>query len=93
MIKTYADKQTKKLVSDGKSKYFPQMIVIRALIKLGLLPTATTVEDLRLPPSNHLETLSGDRVGQYSIRINNQYRIYFNFENGNAFDVEIVDYH
>jgi proteic killer suppression protein len=64
-----------------------------AWIKLAILHRAADVNDLRIPPGNRLEKLSGDRVGQYSIRINGQWRICFRFENGDAFDVEIVDYH
>lgn len=62
-------------------------------MRLEQLNSATALEDLRLPPSNRLETLSGDRAGQYSIRINDQWRVCFRFEDGDAFDVEIVDYH
>ena len=62
-------------------------------MRLTQLDAATRIEDLRLPPSNHLQTLEADRSGQWSIRINNQWRICFRFENGDAFDVEIVDYH
>lgn len=61
--------------------------------KLQMLHFAAEVIDLRVPPGNQLETLKGDRAGQYSIRINRQYRICFRFEGGNAYDVEIVDYH
>ena len=61
--------------------------------KLELLDGADTLQDLRLPPANHLEKLSGDREGQYSIRINDQWRVCFKFANGHARDVEIVDYH
>jgi proteic killer suppression protein len=62
-------------------------------MRLNQLDSATVVEDLRLPPSNHLEALSGDRKGQWSIKINDQWRICFIFENSHAYDVEIVDYH
>ena len=61
--------------------------------KLQMLNRATRLEDLRVPPSNRLELLKGDRHGQYSIRINDQWRVCFRFEAGNAYDVEIVDYH
>ncbi|WP_309295468.1 type II toxin-antitoxin system RelE/ParE family toxin [Nitrosomonas sp.] len=61
--------------------------------KLQMLESANTIEDLRSPPGNRLEKLSGDRSGRWSIRINNRWRICFRFENGNACDVEIVDYH
>ncbi len=62
-------------------------------MKLEILEAAEYLEDLRIPPSNHLEKLVGDREGQYSIRINNQWRICFRWHNGDAYDVEIVDYH
>ena len=62
-------------------------------MRLNQLHAATALNDLRLPPSNHLEALSGHRIGQWSIRINQQWRVCFKFENGDAFNVEIVDYH
>ena len=64
-----------------------------ALRKLAILNRATKLDDLRVPPGNRLEKLSGDRKGQYSIRINDQWRVCFGFESGNVFNVEIVDYH
>ena len=64
-----------------------------AMRKLAMLHLAATVADLRIPPNNRLELLKGDRAGQYSIRINDQWRVCFRFEGGNAFEVEIVDYH
>lgn len=68
-------------------------MVKRARRKLLMIDAATDVNDLRVPPGNRLEKLSGDRSGKYSIRINDQYRVCFAFRNGNAFRVEIVDYH
>jgi len=68
-------------------------IAAAALRKLAMLNRAATLNDLRVPPGNRLEALKYDRAGQYSIRINDQWRICFGFEDGNAFDVEIVDYH
>ena len=68
-------------------------MIITAERKLQMLNRATRLEDLRVPPSNRLELLKGDRHGQYSIRINDQWRVCFRFEAGNAYDVEIVDYH
>lgn len=62
-------------------------------MKLEILDAAEQLEDLRIPPSNHLEKLFGDRVGQHSIRINNQWRVCFSWRDGDAYDVEIVDYH
>lgn len=61
--------------------------------KLGFLEDATTINDLRLPPGNRLEALKGDRLGQHSIRINDQWRVCFRWDDGNAYDVEITDYH
>jgi len=71
----------------------PPEIRKRAAMRLLQLNAATRIEDLRLPPSNRLERLHGDRAGQWSIRINNQWRVCFRFRNGDAFDVEMVDYH
>lgn len=93
MIKTFACKETQKLFDSGSSRKYPQDIIKRAITRLVWIDTATVVEDLKIPLSNNLEKLKGDREGQYSIRINNQYRVCFKFESGNAFDVEIVDYH
>ena len=76
-----------------RSRKLPQDIQERAVVKLAQLDAAVTVEDLRLPPSNHLEALSGKRVGHWSIRINNQWRICFRFDADGAHDVEITDYH
>ena len=64
-----------------------------ALRKLRMLDAATSIDDLRVPPGNRLERLRGDRAGQYSIRVNRQWRICFRWETGDAHDVEIVDYH
>ena len=72
---------------------FPQDIIRRAHAKLVLLNRARTLRDLRVTPGNRLESLTGDRYGQHSIRINDQWRICFVWDNGDAFDVEIVDYH
>lgn len=76
-------------------KTVPRFANIRAVVerKLQMLHRATRLEDLRIPPANRLEALRGDRAGQWSIRVNEQWRLCFRFENGNAFDVEIVDYH
>ena len=93
MIKTFADRNTETLFNTAKSRKYPQDILKRAITRLNWIDTASMVEDLKVPPSNHLEKLKSDREGQYSIRINNQYRVCFIFENGNAFDVKIVDYH
>ena len=75
------------------SKKLPTELRRRALIKLHMIDAAENVSDLRIPPANFLEQLQGDRAGQYSIRINQQYRICFVWDDNNAYDVEIVDYH
>ena len=93
MIKTFADKETEKIYNQQFSKKLPQSIQRIALRKLMMLDNAERLEDLRVPPANHLELLHGNRAGQYSIRINQQYRICFIFENGVSRNVEIVDYH
>ena len=93
MIKSFADRETGRLFRSRKSKAVPAQIRERALAKLLVLDAATDVEELRIPPGNRLEKLRGERAGQWSIRINQQYRICFSFEGGDAYDVEIVDYH
>ena len=93
MIRSFASKETESLFATGKARRLPPDILQRAVMRLTQLDAATRIEDLRLPPSNHLEILSGDRHGQWSIRINGQWRLCFRFEGGDAFDVEIVDYH
>lgn len=89
---TFGNKDTKALYEGCDPKAF-RAFQAQAERKLQMLDSATTVEFLRSPPGNRLELLSGDRNGQYSIRINQQYRLCFNFKDGNAFDAEIVDYH
>lgn len=93
VIKTFADKRTKELYETGKSKRFPPDMWERALRKLEYLDLATSVSDLKVPPSNRLHRLERDRAGHYSISVNDQWRICFRFEAGDAFDVEITDYH
>ena len=93
MIKSFANKETEKLFATGKSKKFPPEIITRSIMRLTQLDSALEVTDLLIPPSNRLEVLSGDRVGRWSIRINDQWRICFQFANGDATDVEIIDYH
>lgn len=94
MIKNFADKETEKIYNQIFSKNLPLSIQKIALRKLVMLDNAINMNDLRVPPANHLEKLHGNREGQYSIRINNQYRICFSIENSNDFnDVEIIDYH
>jgi len=93
MIKSYANKFTQHVAEGSFLKRLPSTIRTRVLMRLVQLDNATSIDDLRLPPSNRLEKLSGNRREQYSIRINQQWRLCFEFENGDAFDVEIIDYH
>ena len=93
MIKSFKCKETVKIWEEKFSKKLPQDIQKRALKKLMMLNSALCIEDLKIPPSNHLEILSGDRQGQYSVRINDQFRICFRWLDNHSFDVEVVDYH
>ncbi|MCG6656230.1 type II toxin-antitoxin system RelE/ParE family toxin [Halomonas campisalis] len=93
MIKSFKDKQTATIASGRMSRRLPQDMQRNALKKLRQLEAADSLDDLRIPPGNRLEALHGDREGQHSIRINDQWRLCFRFEDGNAHDVEIVDYH
>ena len=93
MIVSFTCKETEKIWQGLYSRYLPVDIQDRALVKLRLIDAANNLQDLRIPPSNHLEALKGDRKGQMSIRINNQWRICFVFKNGDAHYVQIVDYH
>ena len=93
MIRSFADKQTQLLFDREKVKRFPGKLQRTALRKLLLLDAAEALDDLRVPPGNHLEKLKGDRDGQYSIRINDQWRVCFRWSDGDAYDVEITDYH
>ena len=93
MIKTFKCKETEKIFNGKFSKKLPHDIQRRALIKLHSIDVAEDIKDLLVPPSNNLELLTGDRKGQHSIRINDQFRICFQWVENNAFDVEITDYH
>ncbi|MBU3947102.1 MAG: type II toxin-antitoxin system RelE/ParE family toxin [Proteobacteria bacterium] len=93
MIQTFASSKTERFFVTGKSRHLLQDILKRAAMRLIQLDGATCLEDLRFPPSNRLESLVHDRAGQWSIRINDQWRICFRFKNGDVYDVEIVDYH
>ncbi len=92
MIKSFKDKRTENLFNRLTVKAFRgfDRVTLRKLVQLH---SATTIEDLRFPPGNRLEALKGDRRGQYSIRINQQWRVCFKWRDGNAENVEIVDYH
>ena len=93
MIRSFSCKQTAALWDNNRHKKLPANLQQSALRKLRLIESAIFIDDLKLPPGNRLEALSGDRFGQHSIRINNQYRICFCFINSHAEDVKIVDYH
>jgi len=93
VIQTFADKRTKDLYERGKAKRFPVDVAKRAARKLEYVDLASTLDDLRTPPGNRLHALEGDRKGQYSISINDQWRICFRFEDGDAYDVEVCGYH
>ena len=93
MIKTFADKETNRIYNQKFSKVLPRDIQRIALRKLIMIDNASDINDLRVPPSNHLEKLRGDREGQYSIRINDKYRICFVERSGDFYDIEIIDYH
>ena len=93
MIKSFASKETEKVYNQIFSKKLPESIQKVALRKLIMIDNAANLGDLRVPPNNHLEALDGDRAGQYSIRINDQYRICFKYADNDFYDVEIVDYH
>jgi proteic killer suppression protein len=93
MIKTFADKETQKLFVRGKTKSLPSDLSRRAIRRLEYIHLATSLNDLKVPPSNRLHALKEDREGQYSISINDQWRICFRFIEGDAYDVEIADYH
>lgn len=93
MIKSFRDKETEKVYGRERSAKLPSDIQQIALRKLRMINNAQNINDLRIPPSNRLEKLSGDRAGQYSIRINDQWRICFVWKDNNAYYVEITDYH
>jgi proteic killer suppression protein len=93
MILSFKDKETGKIFNGETSRKLPLQIQSRAFIKLTAIHAAVNLIDLKIPPSNRLEELQGDRQGQHSIRINDQYRVCFRWNDNNAEDVEIVDYH
>ena len=92
MIRSFKSKETEKVFNRERSQKLPSDIQQVALRKLRMLNRAVTVQDLRVPPANRLEKLSGDRAGQYSIRINDQWRICFDWDAGDVHKVELVDY-
>lgn len=93
MIISFADKSTEELFNRKKVRKLPSTILSIAYRKLLMLDAADKLEDLRIPPGNKLEKLSGDLSGKYSIRINDQWRIIFHWKQNNAAEVEIIDYH
>ncbi len=93
MIKSFQCRETEKLYRREMSKKFPGPIQKVALRKLWILDAAEILEDMQSPPGNRLESLKGDRQGQYSLRINDQFRLCFIWRENNAYNVEIVDYH
>lgn len=93
MIRNFADKEAEKIWLGTPSRRLPANIQAVARRKLRMVANASVLDDLRVPPANRLEALKGQRKGQYSIRINNQWRVCFRWIDGDAHDVEIVDYH
>ena len=93
MIKSFADRETEKVYNQEFSRKLPTTIQRIALRKLIMIDNAENLNDLRIPPANRLEVLHGDREGQHSIRINDQFRICFTERHGDFYEVEIVDYH
>lgn len=93
MIRTFADKEVEKIWHGTQPRKLPTNVQSAARRKLRMLNNAATLDDLRVPPANRLEALKGERKGQHSIRINDQWRIRFQWKDGDALDVVIVDYH
>ena len=93
MIRSYKDRDTQAVAERRRVARLPEDIQRRAQMKLMMINNVANLNDLRVPPGNRLEALSGDRAGQHSIRINDQWRICFLWSNGNAHQVQIVDYH
>ncbi|HEY8183952.1 MAG TPA: type II toxin-antitoxin system RelE/ParE family toxin [Thermoanaerobaculia bacterium] len=93
MIQSWSDREAERIFNLLRSRKLPPDIQRVALRKLRMLDAAASLEDLKIPPSNRLEKLRGDREGQWSVRINDQWRVCFRWAGGNAHDVEITDYH
>jgi proteic killer suppression protein len=93
VIRTFANRHTRELYETGKSKRFPPNVWKRAKRKLEYVDLATVLDDLRVPPSNRLHELERDRKGQFAVSVNDQWRICFRFVDGDAYDVELTDYH
>ena len=93
MIKSFADKDTERLFSDGACKRIPSDVAARAVRKLDMVDAAIQLDDLRVPPGNKLHALKGDRAGTHVIAVNDQWRIRFRFEGEHAYEVALCDYH
>jgi proteic killer suppression protein len=93
VIKTFADKRTRELFATGRAARFPADVARRAARRLEYVNLATNLDDLMVPPGNRLRALKGDRKGQHAIAVNDQWRVCFRFVDGDAYDVEICDYH
>ena len=93
MIKSFADKRTEALFTDGVARRVPPDVAARAVRKLDMIDSAVSVDDLRVPPGNRLHALKGSRAGQYAVAVNGQWRLCFRFEGEHAYDVEFCDYH
>jgi proteic killer suppression protein len=93
VIKSFKDRETQQIFTRQRSRRLPPEIQQVALRKLRMLNNAHALNDLQVPPANRLEKLAGDRAGQYSIRINDRWRVCFAWRDGDAYDVEMVDYH
>jgi toxin HigB-1 len=93
VIRSFADKRTEQLWVNGRQRRLPQDITRRAVRRLSAIDAAATVDDLRVPPGNRLHALEGDRAGQPAVSISDQWRVCFRFEDGDAYEVEVCDYH
>ena len=93
MIRSFKDKEAQHIFNRERSSKLPDILERVALRELRMLNRAVTLRDLRVPPANHLEKMKGNRAGQHSIRINDQWRICFEWRSNDAFEIEIVDYH
>lgn len=93
MIRTFGDRATRDLFVTGKAKNFPSDVAKRAARKLEYVDAAAKLDDLKVPPGNRLHALKGDRQGQHAIAVNDQWRVCFRFVDGDAFEVEVCDYH
>ena len=93
VIRSFADRRTEELFTTGRARRFPAEVLARAIRKLEYVHLANTLDDLKVPPGNRLHALKDDRRGQHAIAINDQWRICFRLVDGDAYDVEVCDYH